>query len=145
MLMELPRRCIKCGEHKPVSDFYLHYGKPRTDCKACNIKSHSEYAKKHRARLSKKRRFRTLRQFGITPEIFTALLDAQAHRCQICECHIGDAGARKYDRAYVDHDHTTGKVRGLLCCRCNLCIGQWGDNPRLVDAAAAYLRKHGKS
>jgi hypothetical protein len=44
----------------------------------------------------------------------------------------------------VDHDHETGKVRSLLNKGCNIAIGLLGDSPTTIDAAAAYLRKHGK-
>ena len=80
----------------------------------------------------------------MSTEVFDALLSAQANCCAICTGHIGHDGSTKFKRGYVDHDHGTGAVRGLLCRRCNVSIGQFEDNPRLLDAAAAYLRKHGK-
>lgn len=41
----------------------------------------------------------------------------------------------------VDHNHKTGKVRGLLCRRCNQALGKLEDDPALFEAAATYLRK----
>jgi hypothetical protein len=42
----------------------------------------------------------------------------------------------------VDHDHTTGRIRGLLCTRCNAAIGLFEENPRLLRQAVGYLQRH---
>jgi hypothetical protein len=58
--------------------------------------------------------------------------------CVIC----GDP--TPYKKLHADHDHRTGKSRGLLCPRCNLGLGQFRDDPKLLRRAAAYLRRYGK-
>jgi len=70
------------------------------------------------------------RQFKILPEQYRALVKLQGNRCGIC---------RKKILLCVDHDHTTGKVRGLLCRKCNSGVGILGDTKRVVKRAYAYL------
>lgn len=53
--------------------------------------------------------------------------------CAICQ---------SFNNLVVDHDHTTGKVRGLLCQNCNSAIGKLRESPALFSAALAYLEKH---
>lgn len=73
------------------------------------------------------------KRFGITLEDYEALLRAQNGLCAICSkpCNRG--------RLSVDHDHLTGKVRGLLCRRCNVAIGMFSDNPEWIKKAEVYL------
>jgi hypothetical protein len=67
---------------------------------------------------------------------YEALLTAQGHRCAICGRAKGnDEG----DRLFVDHDHATGAIRGLLCNRCNSALGYFGDSAKRLRRAAAYL------
>ncbi|MBV9293805.1 MAG: endonuclease VII domain-containing protein [Frankiales bacterium] len=70
--------------------------------------------------------------FGLTPEEHQALLEQQGGRCVIC-------GATP--PTHTDHDHSTGAVRGLLCGPCNMGLGQFRDDPALLEAAADYLRE----
>lgn len=77
--------------------------------------------------------------YGITPELYEALLAEQRGACALCRSE--DPKAR-HGRFAVDHDHLTGAVRALLCSACNTGIGQLGDDPDLLIAAAAYVRRH---
>lgn len=97
-----------------------------------------EWREKNRTRLRLKERAkdRALRQkYGISLETFEALLSSQNNKCRICTAPLGDKGV-------LDHCHTTGKIRGILCRKCNSGIGQFGDRPELVEAAARYLREY---
>jgi len=77
------------------------------------------------------------RQLGVTDEAYEALLEAQGGGCAIC-------GAKpKTRRLHVDHDHATGKVRGLLCHRCNRALPTWVTIAWLHDAAK-YLGNWGR-
>lgn len=76
------------------------------------------------------------RKYGLTPAQYEALSFAQGGICAICG---GRPEAGK--RLAVDHDHTTRSVRGLLCHQCNLMLGHAHDDPRVLKAAADYLRK----
>lgn len=76
------------------------------------------------------------RTYGLTPEDKSAMRAVQGDACAICQEPFD-----KNERAgYVDHDHETGKVRGILCKYCNWGLGHFKDNPRLLDLAAIYLR-----
>ena len=74
------------------------------------------------------------RTFGLTVEEYDAMLDAQHGVCAIC----GKLPQKK--RLAVDHNHTTGKVRGLLCPSCNRTLGYF-ENPTWTQAATAYLAR----
>ena len=71
--------------------------------------------------------------YGIDQSDFDNLVKQQKGKCKIC--------SRSTPRLVVDHDHTTGKVRGLLCTRCNTSLGQLGDNVSGLSKAIQYLRK----
>ncbi len=77
--------------------------------------------------------------YGLSPEQYQAMMIEQDGRCAIC-CTSEWGGRSK--KPNVDHDHVTGKVRGLLCEACNLGLGKFGDDPERVRAAAAYLEAH---
>lgn len=77
-----------------------------------------------------------LRKYGVTPEQFQQLLDGQQGRCAICSA--AQPGGR--DNAWhLDHNHTTRKVRGVLCHKCNVALGLFGDSAALLRAAVIYL------
>lgn len=78
--------------------------------------------------------------YGITVEDFEEMLSSQGGRCKICECailhHLADAAVR--DKACVDHCHTTGRVRGLLCHYCNRSLAFVESHG---EAAMNYLKE----
>lgn len=76
------------------------------------------------------------KQYGLTPEQYAALFAGQGGLCAICR----DAERSGAGRLVVDHDHTTGAVRGLLCRQCNAGIGMLQDSTETLAAAMAYLR-----
>ena len=76
------------------------------------------------------------REYGITLDYFESMLSKQNGGCAIC----GGTGWGK-GGPNVDHDHKTGKVRGLLCACCNMSIGGLGDDPKIVRRAAEYLER----
>ena len=73
------------------------------------------------------------RLYELTPEQYDELLAAQGGVCAICQ------EPPHGDRLHVDHDHRTGRIRGLLCQLCNRALGALRDRPDLAEAAAAYL------
>jgi len=77
-------------------------------------------------------------KYGITFDDFKAMLKNQNYKCEICGIHQ----AELHYRMNVDHDHSTGKVRGLLCRPCNHAIGLLKDDPRNAARASEYLKLH---
>lgn len=81
-----------------------------------------------------------LKQYGMTVEQFRALECAQSGVCKICE---KPPTGKRGKRLFVDHDHATQKVRGLLCLRCNLVLGHAQDSAEVLRRAATYLESAG--
>ena len=79
---------------------------------------------------------RILALYGLTPEEFWGIFRFQGNRCAICE---RATGARK--RLSVDHCHTTGQVRGLLCGPCNKMLGHARDEVGFFERAISYLKE----
>ena len=77
--------------------------------------------------------------FGITMEQFQGMQEAQEGKCAICG--VKATGSKRTDHLFVDHCHTTGTIRGLLCNNCNFGLGHFKDNPELLTKAADYLTK----
>lgn len=75
------------------------------------------------------------RMYGITPEEYDALLEKQGGGCGVC----GATENPPHGYLSVDHCHSTGAVRGLLCNKHNLGIGHFGDDPDELRQAIAYL------
>ena len=130
--------CTKCGELKPLTEFYKDKQKPtgyRPDCKKCNIKQCTEWNKKNKA---KHYGYDIKRKYGITLAEYEALLKSQNEKCAICDKHISEFKTR----FHVDHCHTSGKVRSLLCVNCNHGIGAFFEDLKLLEKAAEYIKKH---
>jgi hypothetical protein len=80
-----------------------------------------------------------LRQYGLTIHQFNDLLSIQGYCCAICK---GSTAAPQGRDWAVDHDHKTGKVRGLLCQWCNVALGAAKDNPVTLRMMANYIEGH---
>jgi hypothetical protein len=76
-----------------------------------------------------------LKRYGLSPETYVELLAHQGGACAICRT----TSTAPWSRFCIDHDHDSGAVRGLLCQRCNVCIGQAGDDVDVLRKAIAYL------
>lgn len=103
-----------------------------------------DYRRRLLDRNKKKQYLCTLKKvYGITFEDYISMLQLQKGQCRICSCDLTALGRRidgkTYLRAFVDHDHRSGKIRGLLCSECNICLGKFADDPELLRSAAIYL------
>lgn len=79
------------------------------------------------------------KSYGIDKSTFDKMLESQNNRCGICEIPF-DLTDKKL-APHVDHDHSTGKIRSLLCMKCNCGLGNFNENPLLMENAIAYLRR----
>ena len=79
-----------------------------------------------------------LLKYGLTRDDYEAMLRHQAGVCAVCHQTPVNSGI-----FHIDHNHDTGQVRGLLCRRCNVGLGMFGDNPNLLMWASIYLRQRG--
>lgn len=143
--------CTRCGDEKPLAQFYkdaaLRDGyKPI--CKTCyaadakrandarRLEDPSIFTKRstawRHANPEKNRLQHVLRTYGLDAETYQGMLEAQDNACAICRQAFTKTPA-------VDHNHDTGKVRGLLCQRCNTICGLTGDSPDWLRAAITYL------
>lgn len=109
----------------------------------------AEYRAKHinevrdyAARNPEKKLSQRLRKFGITIDDYKTILLRQDGKCAICGSEIGDGMG---NRLYVDHNHITGKVRGLLCSECNLGLGKFKDDVSILKKAIEYLEDNNES
>jgi len=93
-----------------------------------------EFRAKKRESDRKREHARTCRRHGITVAEFDAMFAHQHGACGICE--------RPFQGTpHIDHDHTTRRVRGLLCNKCNLGLGYYNDDPAFLRNAARYLER----
>lgn len=93
----------------------------------------AQYARRHPTPSDRSKQHRRYK-YGLTPADHARLLADQAGVCAICR--MPGRTARGLD---VDHDHLTGRVRGLLCHPCNLGLGAFKDSPEMLQTALAYL------
>lgn len=121
------RSCQYCGKALTVR------GGPPT-CVECHVDKRDP--EKRRAKEARRR----LRKYGMGEGDDLRMLAAQGGECAICG--TTDPGGPHGVWA-IDHCHGTGSVRGILCHRCNLGLGQFGDDPNILQQAVEYLRRRG--
>jgi hypothetical protein len=148
-------KCRVCGEVLTEKNWYWYFRKSRKGisliCKTCWYKKRRDWDKNnpekskaitHRAHLKRKDKNRNCiykREYGITLEEYNTILLKQNGKCAICG---SETVGRKTDKNFiVDHDHKTGKVRGLLCHKCNAILGMAQDNIKIFEEAIEYLRR----
>ena len=127
------KKCPKCGEVKPVGEFWRCANSKsglQSWCKGC-LMSNPNRRNSQTAYYRKK-------NMGMTAETYSATLESQGFRCAVCGEHQ-DSLKRALS---ADHCHETGTIRGLLCGRCNMGLGYFLDSPALLAAAIEYLNKY---
>lgn len=128
--------CTTCGKKFPATAAYFHRDKHlkeglRAQCIECKRK----YNNSNKGKSNKLNYL-----YSLTLEEYDRMLEAQDGVCAICgrpETHVTGFGG--VDRLSVDHDHETEGIRGLLCRKCNLIIGNADDNVGILVGAIKYL------
>jgi hypothetical protein len=121
-------RCIK-----PLDDFPRNRSTKdgrATYCKPC----HNQRMKETSERLyGGHANFLRQRRYGVSADEVAEMVRHQGGTCAIC---------RTKPAVHIDHDHATGRVRGILCFACNRGLGKAGDSVEVLKAMIAYLREH---
>lgn len=101
-------------------------------------KTRIKWYKEHLGYIKGSRRNQTLRKYKMTEGEYNKILEFQGGGCAIC-------GSTKGGGAHlaIDHNHMTGKVRGILCFKCNSALAMANDNPELLRSMANYLERGG--
>lgn len=127
---ETHKRCCACHEWKTYEENFFKNNSSKDGytaiCKPCKAQRQLQHSwnKTHK----------------LTLEEYSELLQKQNFKCAICQTdHTEDT---RHTRLHVDHCHSTNKVRGLLCVRCNTSIGKFEDRVDLLDSAIKYLREY---
>ena len=120
--------CTKCKKKKDRGQFFkscLTIDGLQSWCKECMKEDGTKHNRK--------------RFTGCPPEEYNRLLEEQNNICAICE------GVNKDGKQlFVDHNHRTGKIRGVLCRKCNMGLGYFNDNKELLIKAVKYLSSRDK-
>ncbi len=122
-------RCRSCGVDKPIDEFpRIRKNQPKRapHCKPCyNARTRESVRRNGGAR-----KYHLKAKYGLTPEQIEELKAKQGGLCAVC---------REAEATQVDHDHDTGRMRGILCLHCNAGMGAFRDDPRLIYQAIDYL------
>lgn len=123
------KECGKCKEVKSIQNFgfdkYTKHGYA-SNCKQCISTS----------KLGKNKFLALKTKYGVTPTKYNELLTTQNYKCGVCNTSLLTLDNR---HIHLDHCHTTGKVRGILCSYCNLGLGNFKDNIENLKNAITYL------
>jgi hypothetical protein len=162
------RKCTQCHQVKNLSEFRIRTRitpKPRSFCKSCealnskNLRKRKspeeaeleQYLKrkwekdnpeKHKAQKKRRR----ARLAGVKEDEIDNVLNKLKthHHCEICGIHFKKAKGRGRESLVLDHDHSTGEFRGLLCSPCNSALGLFKDSTRILYGAIRYLNRDKK-
>ncbi len=105
---------------KAINDLYQkEYNKLHKDDK-------TEYDNKNKLRVAAKK-------YDVTVEFLQELINKSNNKCEIC---------RKERKLCVDHDHKTGKVRSMICRKCNSALGMIEDDPQIALSLSSYIQKY---
>ncbi len=160
LVLENGRRpCSRCGVEKPLSEFHsctnLVSG-VNPACKVCENERRRKWRNEHADQIktrqphyrrtyksrhperqrASERRQSLKKKFGISIEQYDKMLELQAFGCAICRA-VSDKSGR---RLAVDHDHKTGRLRGLLCTNCNTAVGLLDESPHIFELALEYVK-----
>jgi hypothetical protein len=130
------RFCTRCRKTRLIR-FFTPDGPDPHNCLSCRVQIKESHARKLR---------RLYLKFGIPQEAYIAMLKSANYGCEICHRKLAARRlAELGDRwACVDHCHSTGKIRGVLCAQCNAAIGLMSDSIEILENAIKYLQRPAK-
>ena len=132
----MAKTCKRCKKTKPVDAFYLvKKGGTRRSvyCKDCSRASVKKWQRENPDKVKDQCKKADLKRlYGLTVDQRDKLLFKQGGICPICKSAVS--------KPNVDHCHKTGKIRGILCNKCNLLLGLLGDSPKMAHAAVDYIK-----
>jgi len=142
-------KCKKCGTEKPLESFRVdkRRGTHRGSCRDCDKEYLRKWVAENKGKVREASKARPRdrrdrwschlrRKYGLEPKDYDRMFAAQEGKCAICK--TPSPGGRS-SRFNVDHCHSSGLVRGLLCNQCNTAIGALQDDPRRMISAIIYL------
>ena len=144
------KACLHCKIEKPYERFisYIRNGEKRYGiCKDCHTKRQQKWVENNKEKwksITAKCYRQTARNkelkntYGITEEEYKIQFERQNGKCAIC----GSLSKRPSGVLDIDHNHTTGKIRDLLCSQCNRGLGFFRDSIDIMNKALAYLKAH---
>jgi hypothetical protein len=124
-------------QEKPLEDFHKRYNRPcgyKSRCIDCVKKG-----KKPKRSRDYMRKYDLKKSYNITIAQYDEMLLKQNDCCAICKRHKSEVTVKRKNHLCVDHNHSTGKIRGLLCDKCNRGIGLLCDSIDLLNNAIKYL------
>lgn len=140
------KKCTVCKQTLDYSNY--HKSKNTKDgygyrCKKCDKEARAKYRESNKERFAEVNRRKSLKfKYGITLEEYECILKQQNNSCAICKTKENNVSGKKRSWNWsVDHCHTTGKIRGLLCNNCNRGLGMLGDTAERIQKALDYLKK----
>ena len=135
--------CPSCKTTKPITNFNKNKGRKdgrASECSQCSRIRGAEWKRNNPEKVKTTNRRVQLLQYNLSLDAYDVLSLFQDQRCAICKARASDLlETTGLSRLHVDHDHKTGKVRGLLCNTCNTGIGLLKESPLLMQEAINYL------
>jgi hypothetical protein len=135
-------KCAKCGE---IDKTKFHPSRT-TRCKACLATAQREYRRKRPKDYwkNKDRKYTLKKRYGVCIDEYEKKIIELGNRCEICndDPSLDETKSKNHKMLHVDHDHSTGKVRGLICNGCNRALGFINDNIDKARNLVKYLEKH---
>jgi hypothetical protein len=145
--------CSKCKQDKPQNQFEKSPNRRpfglASLCIPCNKeRKRKEKFNRYHSLSKEQRRVQNkkgnVRKFGISYEEYHAMLERQDNKCSICNKEETETNVVYNHTKYlaIDHCHETGKIRGLLCSKCNKGIGMFKEDISILKSAISYLEKY---
>lgn len=120
--------------YKNNKDKYKKYGKKFRNTNPDKvIEYRHRYWENHKEEIKIRSKISSYKKIGLTRKVYEEMKNNQNGLCAIC----GNPPSGKI--LVIDHDHSTGKLRKLLCYKCNNGLGAFSDNPQLLQKAISYL------